>query len=292
MEATDDRFHRQRLLFGDEGQARISAARVAVVGLGGTGSHIAQQLAYLGTRYFVLFDADHVSRTSLNRLIGATEADVGEWKVRVAEREILRHSPRPAIHAVPDTFLTESGAAALRECDAIFAGVDSGAARLLLAEFARTYRKPYIDTAADTDPDDVRNFGGHVLLSEPSRPGCVSCYDLLDSEEVRRSLRPPEARALEEAIYGVPRGALADVGPSVVALNGIVASLAVTEYLKYITGVLPAAQGVLRYRGRVGRVFLEAGRANESCPYCDTSATPEQIDWERHLRQGLGRWVR
>jgi hypothetical protein len=161
-----------------------------------------------------------------------------------------------------------------------------------LTEFCRAYRKPYIDTAADIDPMDVRSFGGHVLLSDPSRPGCLSCHNYLDEEDVRRTLRSPEDRSRDKDIYGIDPRALGEVGPSVVALNGVIASLAVTEYLKYVTEVLVPVPGPLRYDGRRGTVSLQVERVNNNCAYCDVNATPDQIDWERHIRQGLGRWVR
>ena len=79
-----ERFDRQILLFGVAGQEKISSTRVAIVGLGGLGSHVAQQLAYLGVQSFVLIDGDHVSRSNLNRLIGATEDDVRFNRLKVA----------------------------------------------------------------------------------------------------------------------------------------------------------------------------------------------------------------
>jgi len=54
----------------------FSQCRVGVIGLGGGGSHIAQQLAHLGVSNFVLVDPDHVEETNLNRLVGATKKDV------------------------------------------------------------------------------------------------------------------------------------------------------------------------------------------------------------------------
>src|SRR5438132_536319 len=72
---TEDRFHRQELLFGREGQKRVESRGVAIVGAGGLGSHVAQQLAYLGTRHFLLVDADRVRVSNLNRLVGATQDD-------------------------------------------------------------------------------------------------------------------------------------------------------------------------------------------------------------------------
>ena len=56
-----DRYDRQISLFGLEGQNRIKAVRVGLVGLGGLGSHLAQQLAYLGVTRYALVDGDLAS---------------------------------------------------------------------------------------------------------------------------------------------------------------------------------------------------------------------------------------
>lgn len=55
-----ERFDRQILLFGEEGQEKLAAATVAIVGVGGLGSHVVQQLAYLGIRRFLLVDGERV----------------------------------------------------------------------------------------------------------------------------------------------------------------------------------------------------------------------------------------
>lgn len=98
----EQRYSRQELLFGQEGQRRLQALRVAVVGLGGLGSHVVQQLAYLGVLKYVLVDGDVVTPSSLNRLIGAVEGDVAERrpKVEVAKRVITTVQPSADVHPV------------------------------------------------------------------------------------------------------------------------------------------------------------------------------------------------
>ena len=84
--AEDRRYARQVALFGIEGQRRIEGAFVSIVGLGGLGSHVLQQLAYLGVGRFALIDDDAISDSNLNRLIGAWPGDVGSLKVDIAKR--------------------------------------------------------------------------------------------------------------------------------------------------------------------------------------------------------------
>ena len=85
---SDNRFDRQIRLFGKEGQAKIEAARVAVVGIGGLGSHVVQQLALLGVRHLALIDSQELDETNLNRFIGARFDDPipGSRKVDIGER--------------------------------------------------------------------------------------------------------------------------------------------------------------------------------------------------------------
>src|SRR5437879_6710362 len=66
-----ERYNRQSFL-GPSAQDIFSRAKVGIVGLGGGGSHINQQLAHIGFRGVVLCDDDRVEWTNLNRLVGAT----------------------------------------------------------------------------------------------------------------------------------------------------------------------------------------------------------------------------
>src|ERR1035441_5451700 len=62
---------RQILAFGQVGQDLIEAQSVAIVGLGGLGAHVAQGLAYLGVKKYILIDDDVLTETNLNRTPGA-----------------------------------------------------------------------------------------------------------------------------------------------------------------------------------------------------------------------------
>jgi molybdopterin-synthase adenylyltransferase len=87
--AIEEIFERQARAFGAAGQRLISAVKVAIVGLGGTGSHVAQQLAYLGVANFLLVDPKRLTITNRNRVVGTVASDVGLPKVEIARRMIL-----------------------------------------------------------------------------------------------------------------------------------------------------------------------------------------------------------
>jgi hypothetical protein len=78
------RFARQILMFGEEGQAKIEAQKAGVVGAGGLGSQIFQALAYTGVRKAGVIDDDRLDDTNMNRVAGAFPPDVGRLKVDVA----------------------------------------------------------------------------------------------------------------------------------------------------------------------------------------------------------------
>jgi hypothetical protein len=113
------RYSRNEGLFGAEGQRLIGATRVAIVGLGGLGSHVAQQLAYLGVKELTLIDDDHVTESSLNRLIGAIESDipVRVAKVRVAERMVKAIKPTATVHPLEMQLASDASRSALASAD-------------------------------------------------------------------------------------------------------------------------------------------------------------------------------
>jgi len=85
---------------------------------------------------------------------------------------------------------------------------------------------------------------------------------------------------------------LGDRGPSVVSLNGTLASIAVTEFMVFVTGVPRPPRRVLRYDGLRGIVNEPKDAPRPGCPYCTQAGLADAVDWHRHIRAGLGHWVR
>jgi molybdopterin/thiamine biosynthesis adenylyltransferase len=262
----EDRYSRHVGLFGEEGQRRIASCALAIVGVGGLGSHVAQQLAYLGVAKFLLFDDDRVEISNLNRLIGATESDVGEPKVGVVAREIATIQRGASIEAAERRFEAEADTASLIGCDVLFGCLDNDVARLGLLTAASSLALPYVDLASDVTPDG--EFGGRVVFAENGER-CLSCLGELDQHTLARASMSPEQREADDKIYGIERGALAEAGPSVVSVNGVVASLAVTEFLAWRTG-LREPRGYLNYRGDQATVGTRADPERTYCHYCMT----------------------
>jgi hypothetical protein len=103
-------------------------------------------------------------------------------------------------------------------------------------------------------------------------------------QQVSHYLRSPAERRKRAEIYGVPTSELRDAkGPSVAALNGVIASLAMVEFMAAVTG-LRAPKRHLNYLGHLGRLTERTTRKSE-CLFCNgIKGTKEEADVERYLK--------
>ena len=198
----------------------LGRSRAALVGLGGGGSHVAQQLAHIALGNFLLIDFDFIEDTNLNRLVGATLEDVklGTAKVDIAERVIKGVNPGAEVvkRKASWTEVTDE----LRDADVIFACVDSMVCRSELESFARRFLIPLIDIGMDVHESRGEfPIGGQAVLSMPGKP-CMRCMGLVTDD----------ALAKEAAKYGAAGGK-----PQVVWPNGTLASIAVGFFMKLVT---------------------------------------------------------
>jgi hypothetical protein len=263
---TERRFDRNERLFGAAGQEKVGATAIVIVGCGGLGSIVGQQAAYLGIRRFALVDADLVTASSMNRLVGAVPADVDTTpKVEVVERTIMSVAPDATVTAVRDWLTSAAARSAIGQADVIVGCLDDDVARLELTGLAVELGKPVLDLASDVNEEGTE-YGGRVVFAEPGLR-CVYCLGEFDPEELALANLTPEQRRARDKVYGVRRAALDHRGASVVSLNGVVASLALTELMVYITGLrLPAIK--LTYLGHHGTVRKTTQEPAGPCPYC------------------------
>jgi molybdopterin/thiamine biosynthesis adenylyltransferase len=263
---TQDRYNRNELLFGAEGQARITATHTAVVGIGGLGAHVVQQLAYLGVKRFTLVDGDRVEETNLNRLVGATAADAGTSKVSVAQRVITSLDATAEVRGYEEMIQNEDAKSAVAAADVVFGCLDRDLARLELTEVAARAALPYFDLASDSGNSGGLWYGGRIVFSNGQ--GCLSCLHLLDQEEMTRDSLAPDQRAAHDATYGVDSQTRDRPGPSVVSVNGVVASLAVTSFIEFVTGIRVPAQHLI-YLGHERLLRRSVDEPDPDCFYCE-----------------------
>src|SRR3546814_4818209 len=133
MVTDEQRFGGIALLYGQDGLARLAAAHVAVVGIGGVGSWAAEALARSGVGEISLFDLDDVCVTNTNRQIHALQGAIGQPKVEVMAERIRAINPACVVHAVSDFVTRETMAGYITpNMDCVIDCIDSVAAKAAL----------------------------------------------------------------------------------------------------------------------------------------------------------------
>ena len=109
MTGRDDRYDRQIRLFGAEGQSKLRKTSVALPGVGGVGSALAQHLALLGVRHIYVIEPEELDETNRNRFIGARCDDSvpGSPKAKLATRLIEEINPEVGITEVRAGLVSE-----------------------------------------------------------------------------------------------------------------------------------------------------------------------------------------
>ncbi len=267
----DDRYDRQIRLFGHEGQERIKKARVVLLGTGGNGIHVIQQLAYAGVTQWTLVEFDVVAESNLNRLVGATLDDVGHPKTDVATR-ILKAihpdaDPKIILGKVADATIEAELRTDIEGATMVVGCFDKEIPRQAAVKLCSEAGTPYLDLATEViGEDDDLIYGGRIVFSHDGS-GCLFCLGVIDISELAREQMPDDQRDQRDRHYGLTPEEAGDSGPSVVTINGVVASLAATEALMFITGLRAAARQVT-YHGQSSVVRKNSTQGDSDCLYC------------------------
>ena len=266
----DDAWDRQIRALGGEGQSALRNLTVGVVGAGGTGSHVLQQCVHLGVGRVIVVDPDRVTITNLSRLVGGSRWDV--WlrrrKTRVARRLARRIGRSTVVEPVDRSVTTRAGAERLLGCDVVFGCTDNHLSWTLLNALAFQYYVPVMDLGVELQSADA--MGGRVAWLAPGG-ACLWCMGILDSERVRIEQLPADLRRDEEA-RGYIRG-VEEPAPAVISINGVVASIAVTEVLARFTEFAGSQRRstLLLYRLTDGVVRGTSPPSRPGCPTCSAS---------------------
>lgn len=267
----DERFDRQIRFFGHEGHERIKRAKVVLMGTGGNGIHVIQQLAYAGVTQWALVEFDTVAKSNLNRLVGATLDDIGNPKTDVATRILNAIHPdaTPQIIAgkVGDATIEADLRVAIADATIVIGCFDKETPRQAAVKLCSEVGAPYLDLATEImrDDDDLI-YGGRIVFSHDGT-GCLFCLGAIDMSELAREQMTDEQREQRDRNYGLTPEQAGDSGPSVVTINGVIASLASTEALMFITGLrAPARQ--LSYLGQDSVVRKNNTLGDSHCLYC------------------------
>ena len=253
------RYSRHILLdqIGVEGQRRLAAARVLVIGAGGLGSPAALYLAAAGVGTVGIADFDRVEPHNLQRQLLHDDSAVGEPKVESAARRLHATNPFIQIATHAEGVTADNAVALFAGYDVIVDGTDNFSSRYLNNDAAFLAGKPLVYGS-------VFKFEGQVAVFDPARGG--PCYRCLFPE-------PPAAGSVpgcgEAGVLG--------------ALCGVVGSLQALEALKLITGIGEPLRGRLLTYDALAQSFRTLTLARDpQCPLCGTAPTIRNIEPSRY----------
>jgi predicted dinucleotide-binding enzyme len=218
-------YDRQIKAFGKKGQEFLSSLKIGIVGAGGTGSCIAEQLAREGVRDFIIVDHDHFDRSNKTRMYGSTASNKQkEFKVNIVKKNIKRIEPKANVLAIPKNVINQKVLLELKDCDIVFSCTDRHAPRGVLNELAHQYYIPVIDVGVGLETKNDRIEGGtlRATLVSPSLP-CLFCSSIINADRITAEGLGKEERELRQKagyITGFDENA-----PSVIVFTTMAASL-------------------------------------------------------------------
>jgi molybdopterin/thiamine biosynthesis adenylyltransferase/rhodanese-related sulfurtransferase len=261
-----ERYARQVLLpeIGEQGQARLAASRVAVIGAGGLGSPALLYLAAAGVGHIRLIDDDRVERSNLHRQVVHADARVGMSKAESARMTLMSLNPRIHVHPVVDRLRAENVEALIRDHEVVIDAADNFATRYLIAAATRRLGIPMVYAA-------IERFTGQVSVFDPRREDSP-CYRCLFPEPPAAADAP---NCSEAGVLGV--------------LPGLIGLVQATEAMKVLLGIGKPLVGRLLTYDALGMRFRELGLSRDpNCPGCGARAHFEgYADLERMCAAAL-----
>lgn len=265
----DDDYHRRfggvARLYGAQGLARLEAANVCVVGIGGVGSWAAEALARNAVGRVTLIDLDHIAPSNTNRQIHALGDEYGRAKVEAMAERMRQIHPRIQVRQVDDFVEPDNVEAMLAGHDYVIDAIDSVRVKIAMLGWARRQRLPIITcggAGGQLDPTRVRIADLSRTIQDPLlakvRAGLRKQWGLprdpkkpfgipaVFSDEPLRYPEPEQqACEIDEAPF-TDAGHPARGGPQGLACAGFGSSVAVTAVFGFVaaSAVLGALAGV------------------------------------------------
>ena len=228
--------------FGAPAQAKLAAAAVLVVGLGGLGSPAALYLAAAGVGRLLLNDFDKVDLSNLQRQILYKDSDVGAPKTAAAAGALKAINPGPVLERLDGRLDQAALTQVIGRCDLVLDGSDNFGTRFSVNQACVTARKPLISGAALRYEGQLAVFDARDTMSP-----CYACLYQETGEELEDCQR---------------NGVLAP-------LTGVIGSLMAVETLKLLTGTgQPMTGRLLRYDALQGETRYAHIKKDPACPVC------------------------
>lgn len=240
----DDRDSRQRLLLGERGNQLLRTACVAVVGVGGTGSPVAETLARMGVGELVLIDPDRLEPSNARRVFGVTDADAqaGRVKVEAVAAGLERLGLGTSVTVIAEDVRSPEAQGQVLRADVVVGATDNHVSRSVLTELSARAHIPFIDIGVRAGVRRTGTLDALYLerrLQLPEGP-CLWCWQVLDAERVRLELLTTFEREALEA-EGYVAGLPGEPEPLIGSLTVSAAGLATVTVLGLLGGGLEEA---------------------------------------------------
>jgi molybdopterin/thiamine biosynthesis adenylyltransferase/rhodanese-related sulfurtransferase len=240
---------------GMDGQRRLKASRVLIIGAGGLGSPVALYLAAAGVGTLGIVDFDAVDASNLHRQLLHGTHDVGRPKIDSARERL--HDVNPFVQIEPyETRLTSENAFdIMRDYDVIVDGTDNFATRYLTNDACVLLGKPNVYGS-------IFRFEGQASMFATESGPCYRC----------RFPEPPPPGEVPNCAEGGVLG----------VLPGIIGTIQATETIKLLLGIGESLAGRLLLIDTLGMQFRTVRlRKDPQCPACGTHEIRELIDYDQ-----------
>jgi len=154
------RYQRNRGMLTTQQQARLFQSRVAVIGCGGLGGYVLEELARLGVGAIVAIDSDHFEEHNLNRQLLSSPGTLGQIKVVAAAQRLAEINPAVTVRSVQEYISRANGRDLLADTDCVVDAVDNVTTRLDLEALCSDLKIPLVHGA-------IAGWYGHVATVYP-----------------------------------------------------------------------------------------------------------------------------
>lgn len=233
-------FDRQVRAFGPDVQRLLKRLHVGVVGAGGTGSAVVEELCRIGVGQLTVFDGDALGDSNTSRVYGSAASDEEMNKAELQARHVEWIGVGTGVKDVPMPITEEATAKLLRDCDMVFGCTDKETPRGIFVRLSLRYLIPVIDMGVKIKASDglVEGVFGRVTTLLPGE-ACLFCRSRITAVRIRAESLPLEQleREVEEGYVDE----LETDQPAVITFTTAVAAQAVTEMLHRLTGFMGEA---------------------------------------------------
>lgn len=278
---------RQALLHGDVGNAALRESHVAVVGAGGLGALVVQNITHLGVGRLTVVDPDVVEESNRSRIVDARPEDAGnedatpadddvvpaKWstmiaelgkpKVEVLERYVKHVDPDIVYKGILEVAEHKSAMTELLKADMVVLATDTQLSRRIVSHACKQYHRPLVNLGTAIDTEGTLSIASRANISGVGRP-CLDCLGIINDDRLIREQHGEDPEA-----YGI-----GGPQPAVITVNAEAAQRGSWIVHRYLTGLLKDRCGF-----RTGALQLagndfvdQSGDPEDDCVFCGKNA--------------------